>query len=112
MVAEEMARVLGERYQPGVKGGATLVIELTYNALDDGDGGTGTLTLPFGHDSGVDQLEGNVHLIGPRREAYASFPLLVSAGATYRSSLRMDPDPRRLRILANSFAYWAAGKLG
>jgi hypothetical protein len=111
MVAGELGTILGPRFQPGVRGGATLVIELTQVIIDDDDGGTGSLRLPFGRDSGVDQLQGHVTLIGPRRELLAEFPMLSSSGATFRSQLRAFPDPRRLANLARSFAWWTAGRL-
>jgi hypothetical protein len=112
LVAEQLASILGPRYAPGARGGATLLVQLTQVLLDDGDGGTGSLRLPFGHDTGTDQLEGQVMLVGPRREAFATFPLLVNSGAIYRSSLRMFPDPRRLNALARAFAWWTVSKLG
>jgi hypothetical protein len=112
LVAEELATILGPRFAPGLKGGATLIVDLTQVILDDGDGGTGSFVLPFGQDSGSDQLEGNVVLVGPRREALAEFPMLATSGATYRSKLRAFPDPRRLKILARAFAWWTVGKLG
>ena len=111
MVAERIADNLGPRLVPGARGGATLFVELTQVLIDNGDGGTGSLQLPFGQDSGVDQLQGHVVLIGPHREALVEFPMLANSGATFRSSLRMFPDPRRLENLARAFAWWTVGKL-
>ena len=111
MVAGALGTILGPRYQPGARGAATLVVELTQVIIDDGDGGTGSLSLPFGHDGGADQLEGHVVLVGPGRELLAEFPMLTSSGPTFRSQLRMLPDPRRLANLARSFAWWTVGKL-
>jgi len=112
MVADQIGSILGPRYSPGAKGGATLVVDLTLIILDEDAGGTGSLSLPFGRDSGVDQLQGRVSLIGPRREAITSFPLLATSSATYRSVLRMYPDPRRLNGIARAFAWWTVDKLG
>ena len=79
--------------------------------LDSFDGGANTLSLPFGHAGGADALQGDVALVGPRREALAAFPMLATTGATFRSEMRAFPDPRRLDALARAFAWWTVGKL-
>ena len=66
---------------------------------------------PFGHGGGADALQGQVALIGPRRETLTEFPMLATTSPTFRSAMSIGPDPRRLNALARSFAYWTAGKL-
>ncbi|MGH6645141.1 MAG: hypothetical protein ACRED3_20845, partial [Bradyrhizobium sp.] len=111
LVAEQLAPLLGRRYAPGARGGSTLLIELTGSVLDDSDNG-GSHDFRFSRGAAVDQLEGKVALVGPRGEAFASFPLLVSHGAMFGSIMDIYPDPRRLRDLARAYAYWVASKLG
>jgi hypothetical protein len=111
MVARQIATILGPRYQPGVRGGATLVINLTLASIDDSGGGADTSTRPYGHDAGSDALTGDVALYGPRREALAEFPMLATSGAVLRSTLRPFPDPRRLDMLARAFAWWTVRKI-
>ena len=110
MVAEELASELGPRYAPGSRGGATLLVELTGDVLDDSTNG-GSREFRFSTGGAVDQLEGRVVLAGPHGEAYTSFPFLVSTGATFRSILDIYPDPRRLRNLAQAYAHWTVAKL-
>jgi hypothetical protein len=111
MVARQVATILGPRYQPGVRGGATLVIDLTLASIDDSGGGADTSSRPFGHDAGSDALTGDVVLVGPHREALAEFPMLATSGAIFRSTLRALPDPRRLEMLARAFAWWTVRKI-
>jgi hypothetical protein len=111
MVADQLAGMLAERYRPGLRGGATLVIELTQVVLDDSDGSSGDRFFS-GHGGGADALQGHVALIGPRREALAEFPMLATTSPIRRRVLPAGPDLLRLNALAHSFAYWTAGKLG
>jgi len=108
MVAQQLARQLGGRYAPGARGGATLSVELTGLDLPVNTGGD-HFFRHFG--GGVDVLEGQVALIGPRGAAIKAFPLLASTSSTDASDIYMEPTESRLGALAYTYSYWLVGKL-
>jgi hypothetical protein len=102
-VERNLVRLLGNRYQPGAKGGATLQVELTGISFPTSDDA-------FGGDS-VDALEGRVTLVSASGGVLKSFPLLASTASVDAEAEIPEPTPRRYDWMASTFAYWTLSKL-
>jgi hypothetical protein len=100
-----LVKQLGPRYQPGARGGATLVVQLT------------DISFPSSSDSGiisfdsVDTMDGKVTLLSPSGSVMKSFPLFSSTASVDAAVEIPMPTPRRYDWLASSYAHWLLGKL-
>ena len=113
MVQQALARQLGARYAPGVRGGATLIVELTDLDLPvrTGGGGGGRGRFHRSGDGSVDVLEGRIALVGAKGVALQEFPLLAQTGSTDASDIHPFPTDARLASLAYTYSYWVVSKL-
>ncbi|CAM5764358.1 hypothetical protein LMIY3S_01120 [Labrys miyagiensis] len=104
-VQRNLIRQLGSRYQPGAKGGATLVVQLTDISFPtDSDGGL------VSFDS-VDTLDGRITLLSASGGALKSFPLFASTASVDAMPEVPMPTSRRYDWLASSYAHWVLSKL-
>ncbi len=100
-----LVKQLGPRYQPGAKGGATLVVQLTDIGFpSDSDGGLISV-------DSVDTLDGRVTLLSSSGATLKSFPLFSSTSSVDAAVEIPEPTPRRYDWLASSYAHWLLGKL-
>jgi len=104
-VQQHLIEDLGPRYQPGARGGASLVVELTgIDMPSDSDGGGISM-------DSTDVLEGRISLLSAGGGAIKSFPLLASTASIDAASEIQEPTPRRYDWLASTYAHWVIEKL-
>ena len=107
VVRQQLVSQLGPRYEPGVRGGATLVVNLT--SVDfpvDTDGGD---FVSFNGE--LDVLTGTIRLIGPGGRTITAFPLQAQSNSVNASDEYQAPTPARLNSIAYTYAHWVVGKL-